>query len=120
MQYSQRSYAWSQLGAKAAPNKEHDHSSFYSWGVSHFRDKNYAVAAKDFEEAFKRQRSKPNLLRYAAEAHWRSGNKEAARATLAEAIKLLPGNRTARLRMLTMKFPPLGLIIGSREMKVPT
>lgn len=120
VQYSQRSYAWSQLGAKAAPNKEHDHSSFYSWGVSHFRDKNYAVAAKDFEEAFKRQRSKPNLLRYAAEAHWRSGNKEAARATLAEAIKLLPGNRTARLRMLTMKFPPLGLIIGSREMKVPT
>lgn len=117
VQYSQRSYAWSQLGAK--PADKHDHSSFYQWGVSHFRDKKYAAAAKDFEEAFKRQPSKPNLLRYAAEAYWRSGNKKAARATLAEAIKLLPGNRTARLRLLTMKFPPLGLIIGSREMKVP-
>lgn len=120
VRYSQRGYAWSQLSAKVNSNaKHHHHSKYYGWGRSHYASGNFAAAAKDFTEAFKREATRPNLLRYAAEAHWRSGNKKAAKAALAEAIKLLPGNKRVRLRLLTMKFPPLRLIIGSHEMKVP-
>lgn len=117
VQYSQRGYAWSQLGATAV--SRHHHSMYYGWGRSHFAAGNFVAAAKDFTEAFNREPSKPNLLRYAAEAHWRSGNKKAAKSALAEAVKMLPGNTAVRLRLMIMKFPLLRLIVGSHEMKVP-
>lgn len=118
VKFSKRSYAWSQVGAKVS-SKNHSHSAFFDWGISHFHSRNYAAAAKDFEEAFIRQRSRPNLLRYAAEAHWRNGDRNLAQARLIEAIKLLPGNKRAKLRLLTMKFPPLQYVIGKHEMGVP-
>ncbi|PLU83954.1 glycosyltransferase, partial [Sinorhizobium medicae] len=119
VQFSRRSYAWSQMAVTVKGTTKHSHSSFYEWGVSHYRSGNYAAAAKDFEEAFKRQRSRPNLLRYAAEAHWRNGDRNLAKARLIEAIELLPRNKRARLRLLTIKFPPLQYVIGKHEMEVP-
>lgn len=119
VQFSRRSYAWSQMAVTVKGTTKHSHSSFYEWGVSHYRSGNYAAAAKDFEEAFKQQRSRPNLLRYAAEAHWRNGDRNLAKARLIEAIELLPRNKRARLRLLTIKFPPLQYVIGKHEMEVP-
>lgn len=115
VQFSQRGYAWSQIGAIGKAEA----TNSYQAGVAHYRNRSFAAAAKDFTKAFKHQPSRPNLLRYAAEAHWRSGNRRAAKAALREAIKHLPGNKKARLRLLTMQIPPLQFFIGKHDLNVP-
>ncbi|MDX0135797.1 glycosyltransferase [Sinorhizobium meliloti] len=118
VQFSHRSYAWSQLGAASAP-RQNSASKHYEWGITNYRRGNFAEAAKDFTEAFEHQPSRPNLLRYAAEAYWRDGNKRMAKIIQSDAVKRLPHNKRARLRLLTMKFPPLRFIIGAQKMEIP-
>ncbi|WP_318852369.1 capsular polysaccharide export protein, LipB/KpsS family [Sinorhizobium meliloti] len=120
-------FSWSSHGAasiSAQPAErngkvEISAAKLEAWARKDFHRRNYAKAAELFERAFTFNQDRPNLLRYAAEAHWRSGEKRMARAVLVKAIKLLPGNKRARLRLLTMKIPPLAYLIGFFEMKVP-
>ncbi|MDW9740869.1 glycosyltransferase [Sinorhizobium meliloti] len=120
-------FSWSSLSAAsiAAQPESQDSGNevspakLESWARKDFHRRDYAKAAELFERAFSFNQERPNLLRYAAEAHWRAGDKRMAKAVLAKAIRSLPGNKRARLRLLTMKMPPLGYVIGSFEMKVP-
>lgn len=88
-------------------------------GQKCFHKRDYIKAAELFERAYCFNQKRPNLLRFAAEAYWRAGDKPMARAVQAKAVRLLPGNSRALLRLLIMRFPPLGFIVGKQEMKVP-
>jgi predicted glycosyltransferase involved in capsule biosynthesis/capsule polysaccharide modification protein KpsS len=79
----------------------------------------YLQAASLYERAYERNPSRPNLLRFAAEARYRSGDRKKALEHLRQAVQLSPKVKRARLRLLTVKYPWLAGILGDFSMTIP-
>lgn len=79
---------------------------------------NFTKAAAHFETEYEKNKSRPNLLRSAAEMHIRAGNRKRAIVHLKTASKQLPGNRSVRRRLLVVKYPFLKRVIGENEFPV--
>ncbi len=120
--FSPMSHSFAAIGAphaasKNAPQKTNAPSKIVAWAEKDFREKRYAKAAELYERAYQMGKSRPNLLRHAAEAHWRNGDKAKAISTLRDAKSSLPKNKRVKLRLLTMRYPILQFLIGKHEMK---
>jgi predicted glycosyltransferase involved in capsule biosynthesis/tetratricopeptide (TPR) repeat protein len=117
--YSLKGYAWSQLSASESPASE-SVPDYYMRGVNFYKKGKFSEAGDSFVQAFQQQTSRPNLLRFAAEAYWEANERKKARKALSDAALQLPANRRVRLRQLTMAVPALQFIIGSQKISVPS
>jgi predicted glycosyltransferase involved in capsule biosynthesis len=117
VQFSASSYAWSQLGANANFEEAARKNAVHSAHVK-FKQGDYIAAAHLFKSAFDVLKNKPNLLRCAAEAHIRAGDRKRAIALLREAHKHMPNNNKLRVRLLVVRYPLLSLILGRQEFAV--
>ena len=75
---------------------------------------NNLQAALNLEQQFRRG-GKPNLLRESAEHYVAAGDTRRALELLQEAAKIMPRNTKLRKRMLVLRFPLLGRLLGSNE-----
>ncbi len=123
--FSWESFAAASISAQSPDNETDvgaDNSSaadLLRWAKADFKARNFEKAGQLFERAFQADPSRPNFLRYSAEAYLKARDKQAAKSALTRAVKLMPQNQNARLRLLVVKFPILRFIFGARAMKIP-
>lgn len=117
--FSWRSYAAARIGPDAkVSGSPRDAGTLKRWGLKDFHEGKYAKAALHLTESH-RLKSQPNLLRFAAEAHYRAGKRADAIEAQRKAVNLQPHGKRAKLRLLVMKYPILGKVIGTWEVPVP-
>ncbi|MDK1374543.1 MULTISPECIES: glycosyltransferase [unclassified Sinorhizobium] len=78
----------------------------------------FSAAAAHYEAAYAKDKSKPNLLRAAAEYRIEAGNHSKAVKHLKQAKKQLPGNAAVRKRLLVLQYPFLKHVIGENRFPV--
>ena len=88
-------------------------------GFAEYQAGRYTNAAELLVKAFAMMQHQPNLLRHAAEAYLKAGDRKAAIAAQKEAVKFLPRNRKVKLRLWTMKMPFLRLVLGRHKLERP-
>ncbi|WP_052679685.1 capsular polysaccharide export protein, LipB/KpsS family [Rhizobium nepotum] len=121
VKFSWQSYAIARLSPQDLPlarKNAPDHSTLVRWGLKDFHNGEYIKSAKHLTEAYRKDQGRPILLRYAAEAHYRSQNRDQAIEAVKESLKVKPIKR-AQARMWVFRFPILRFLIGSHELKVP-
>jgi predicted glycosyltransferase involved in capsule biosynthesis len=125
--FSANSYAGSRIAIRSSDDMgavnmglSRDWKQLDKWAKKDYRLGHFEKAANLFLRAYHADPSKPNSLRMAAEAWWRAGKREQALAAQVQACGLLPSNKQAKRRLLTMKHPWLSAILSRAEMKVPT
>lgn len=118
--FSWKSYAASRIAPTPKSTASvQEAPKFYRWGINDFNRGEYAKSADYLLLAHKLGYKKGHLLRFAAEAAFKAGNRLQAVSLLQQARKENPGVASIRLRMLVMLFPPMKFIIGDRAMDVP-
>lgn len=121
VQFSWKSYA----GARMAPSHPvvpldaGDSNSLIVWGFKDYREGNYAKAAEQLVRGYSLNPNQPNLLRHAAEAYLLAGDRKTAIKTQRQAVTALPKNQRVRLRLWTMRIPPLRFILGMNNLPLP-
>jgi tetratricopeptide (TPR) repeat protein len=81
----------------------------------YFKNRQYTEAAENFIKAFELSPCCPNYLRSAAEAYFKSGNRDIALITLAKFNKIRPDNKKAKLRRWVMRYPFLSVFFPESE-----
>ncbi|RVP97718.1 capsular biosynthesis protein [Sinorhizobium meliloti] len=88
-------------------------------GAVAFHKKDFAEAAKHFEDACILNQANPGYLRSAAEAHYRLGDKSKALALLDKALQISPTNKSIKRRKNEMTRPPvIGKVLGERPFPI--
>lgn len=126
MPFSAKSYAGSRIAigpridvAPVDEGRVQEWHKLYQWARKDYHLGHYEKAAVLFVRAHEANPARPNLLRMAAEAFWRAGKKRQARTVLVQASHLLPQNKRVKLRLLSMKYPMLSVVLSKAEMEVP-
>lgn len=119
-------FSWmSYAAARIAPTEQirdgesRDGETYLRWGLKDFHEGEFTKSADFLMRAFALKPDRPNIVRYAAEAHLKSADRKAAIAAQKLAVSLLPENKRVRLRLWTMRLPWLAILLGSHEFKVP-
>lgn len=84
------------------------------YAASNFKD-----AGKEFYNAFSISQTKPNLLRAASESFLLANDKKSAIEALLKAQTYIPNNKKLKLRLLTIKYPLLKLVLGENKYIIP-
>ncbi|WP_373414622.1 glycosyltransferase [Ensifer aridi] len=118
-------FAWTSYAAsRIAPADDHGDREkarwmeLEGWGRKDYNKREYRKAADLFYRAYQANPSRVNLLRFAAQAYFRYGNKREAIKLQKQAVAELPGNKRARLRLLVMQYPGLRFLIGKCEIEI--
>jgi predicted glycosyltransferase involved in capsule biosynthesis/tetratricopeptide (TPR) repeat protein len=122
MPFSWASYAAARIApVKAATTSKTppDGPTLIRWGLNDFHRRDFEKSAKHLIDAHKLTPSRPNLLRYAAEAYYQAGKRAEAIKTQRQAIRAQPNILRAKMRLCVLMCPPLKYIIGNCEMTVP-
>ncbi|MBB4231785.1 galactosyltransferase-related protein [Rhizobium mongolense] len=117
--FSWKSYAASRIAPSSDPADWNDEKSLKQAASKAFHSKRYDDAARLFAEAHKVGKDKAKLLRFAAEANYRAGDKKTAVAQQEEACSIIPKNKRARRRLMVMRTPVLRYVIGANIIDIP-
>lgn len=85
------------------------------WARDDFSGGRFEASARNFRLAFAERGPKStHLLRWAAEAHLKAGQKADAVVALEEASRLLPNNKAVRRRLTVVRWPMLRAVLGDK------
>ncbi|SFB59628.1 Predicted glycosyltransferase involved in capsule biosynthesis [Rhizobium sp. NFR07] len=119
--FSWKSYGASKIARERSKDREAEFGpdKLLRAGLNEFHDRNYLKSAQHLVSAYSLRPEKPVVLRYAAEAYYRAGNRRLAIETQSSAVRALPSNKNTRARLWTMRFPFLIWFVGKKAVDVP-